>query len=388
MKTISGRWAARVGRKPIRYAVVSFVALVVLAAPVLNLRIGFADAGSDPKAETQRQAYDLLEEGFGPGFNGPLLITVDVARGSSADVDNLAVAIGEDPGVAGVTPATYSEDGTTAVFTAVPTTAPEDEETATVVTRLRDDVIPASVQGTGVVAHVGGNTAMLNDLSDQVTSRLLIFISAVVLLSFLLLMVVFRSVAVPLKAAVMNLLSIGASYGFMVAVFQWGWGKGLIGLENTIPINPFVPMMMFAILFGLSMDYEVFLISRIREEWLKTRNGHDSVVTGLASTARVITSAAIIMISVFLAFSMNPDPTVKMIGLGLAVAVFLDATIVRMVLVPATMALMGNGNWWLPKWLDRVLPHIDIEGGEGLDDAPVEEPVTIGTTVETERKAA
>ena len=225
-------------------------------------------------------------------------------------------------------------------------------------------MIPAAVDGTEAEVFVGGRTAMMSDLSDRISERLIPFILTVVALSFLLLMLVFRSVMVPLKAAIMNMLSIGAAYGVIVAVFQWGWGKGLIGLDATVPVNPFVPMIMFAVLFGLSMDYEVFLLSRVREEYLRTKDSHQSVVDGLASTARVITSAALIMISVFLAFVMTDNVTVKMFGLGLATAVAIDATIVRMVLVPATMSLLGSGNWWLPRWLDRMLPHMDLEGGD------------------------
>jgi RND superfamily putative drug exporter len=369
MSTVSGRWAARVGRKPVRYAVGSFVVMVLLAVPVLGLRIGFADAGSKPKSETTRQAYDLMAKSFGKGSNGVLLVTTELHGDDRAVVQQVGEAIAADAGVASVSPPVFNERGNVAVLTATPRTSPQDEKTTELVDRLRDDILPGVTQGTHTKVLVGGQTATLVDLSEKVTSRLPLFIGAVVVLSFVLLLIVFRSIAVPLKAAVMNMLSIGAAYGVMVAMFQWGWGKELIGLETTIPINPFVPMIMFAILFGLSMDYEVFLISRIREEWARTHDGHDSVVTGLASTARVITSAAIIMISVFVAFVASPDPTVKAIGLGLAVAVLLDATVVRMVLVPATMALMGDANWWLPRWLDRILPHIDIEGGEGLEDA-------------------
>ena len=223
---------------------------------------------------------------------------------------------------------------------------------------------------------VGGRTALLSDLSERITARLPFFILGVVALSFLLLMVVFRSILVPLKAAIMNLLSIGAAYGVVVAVFQWGWAKGLVGIDSAVPINPFVPMIMFAILFGLSMDYEVFLLSRVREEFLRTGDSHTSVVDGLASTARVITSAALIMISVFLAFVATDDVTVKMFGLGLATAVLIDATLVRMVLVPSTMSLLGSANWWLPRWLDRILPHMDLEGGHfetgSVSDAEIE----------------
>ena len=235
---------------------------------------------------------------------------------------------------------------------------------------------------------VGGRTAMLSDLSERITSRLPAFVLAVVALSFLLLMVVFRSILVPFKAAIMNLLSIGAAYGVIVAVFQWGWGKDLIGLDATVPVNPFVPMIMFAILFGLSMDYEVFLLSSVREEFQRTGDSHPSVVDGLANTARVITSAALIMISVFLAFVTADDVTVKMFGLGLATAVFIDATLVRMVLVPSTMSLLGSANWWVPRWLDRILPHMDLEGGHfetsSITDAELEHLLEAGEERELE----
>ena len=227
---------------------------------------------------------------------------------------------------------------------------------------LRSDVLPTVVEGSGADVLLTGQ-AMITDLTERITTRLPWFIGAVVLVSFLLLVVVFRSIVVPLKAALMNLLSIGAAYGVVVAMFQWGWGNELIGLDQTVPINPFAPLMMFAILFGLSMDYEVFLLSRVREEYVRTGDSHSSVVTGLSSTARVITSAALIMISVFGAFVLADDPTTKMFGIGLSVAVLLDATLVRMVLVPATMSLLGSANWWLPGWLDRILPHLDLEGG-------------------------
>jgi putative drug exporter of the RND superfamily len=266
--------------------------------------------------------------------------------------------------VAAVQPALTSESGRYAFMTAQPTTAPQDHATAETMERLRHDVIPAALDGTDADAFVGGRTAMQADLSDRISDRLLAFILVVIALSFVLLMMVFRSVMVPLKAAIMNMLSIGAAYGVIVAVFQWGWAKGLVGLDATVPVNPFVPMIMFAVLFGLSMDYEVFLLSRVREEFQRTGDSHRSVVDGLAATARVITSAALIMISVFLAFVATDDVTVKMFGLGLATAVFVDATLVRMVLVPSTMSLLGSANWWLPRWLDRVLPHMDLEGGD------------------------
>jgi RND superfamily putative drug exporter len=243
---------------------------------------------------------------------------------------------------------------------------------------LRTTVLPDAVSGTGASVFVGGQTAAFIDLGERIQSRLLLFIGAVIGLSFLLLMMVFRSVLVPLKAAIMNLLSIAAAYGVIVAIFQWGWLKGLVGLDQTVPIVSFVPMIMFAILFGLSMDYEVFLLSRIREEYYESKDNLRSVVNGLGTTARVITSAALIMISVFLSFVGDPDPTVKMFGVGLAVAVFVDATIVRLVLVPATMELLGAANWWLPRWLGRVLPEIHIEEGKTPTPTPTPAPVPTG----------
>ncbi len=233
-------------------------------------------------------------------------------------------------------------------------------------------MFPPVLNDSPATAHVGGQTASIGDMGDRVTERMPLFIGAVVALSFLLLMLVFRSILVPLKAAFLNLMSIGAAYGVLVMVFQWGWGKGLIGLEATVPIVPFIPMFMFAVLFGLSMDYEVFLLSRVREDYLATGDNDGSVVSGIASTARVITSAALIMISVFLGFVLGDDPVIKMLGLGLATAIFVDATIVRLVLVPATMKLMGDANWWMPRWLDRALPTIDIEGESGLPEPEYE----------------
>ena len=358
--TLSGRWAHHVGRRPWRYALGSLAVMLALAAPVLSLRIAFADDGNAPPQSTARQAYDLLAEGFGAGFNGPLTIVVDGA--DEAALAEVSSAVVSTPGIAFATPPQVSPNGGTAVLFAYPTTSPQDPATESLVHELRDGVLPEVEATTGSEAYVSGTTAAQIDISERLGGRLPLFIAAVVILSFLLLMVVFRSVVVPLKAALMNLLSIAAAYGVVVAVFQWGWGKGLIGLEETVPVNPFVPMIMFAILFGLSMDYEVFLLSRVREEYLRTGDSHDSVVEGLTATARVITSAALIMISVFGAFILTDDVIVKMFGLGLATAVLIDATVVRMVLVPSTMALLGTANWWLPAWLERRLPHVDVEG--------------------------
>jgi RND superfamily putative drug exporter len=377
-QTFSGRWAHHVGKRPWRYALISLIALLALAAPVVKLTMGFADDSNTGDETTQHKAYDLLTDNFGQGFNGPLMIVVDLSDSTDPEaLAEISTDVAADPGIAAVQPPLVNESGDTAVIMAQPTTSPQDSATDATVKRLRSDVLPATAEATSTDVLIGGRTAMLSDLSERITSRLPAFVLAVVALSFILLMVVFRSVMVPFKAALMNLLSIGAAYGVIVAVFQWGWGKGLIGLDSTVPVNPFVPMIMFAILFGLSMDYEVFLLSSVREEFQRTGDSHRSVVDGLANTARVITSAALIMISVFLAFVTADDVTVKMFGLGLATAVFIDATLVRMVLVPSTMSLLGSANWWVPRWLDRILPHMDLEGGhfetESISDAELEQ---------------
>jgi len=360
-ETLSGRWAHHVGNHPVRYVIFGLGALCAIAVPALSMRIGVPDDGNAPTHTTQRLAYDQLAEGFGPGFNGPVQVVVELpTSGDRATVQRVHDALGAAPGVAAVTAPVLNPAGDTAVLTANPTTAPQDAATDQLVRHLRSDVLPATVDGRGARVSLTGR-AMVTDLTDRISNRLPIFIAAVVAMSFLLLMIVFRSVLVPLKAALMNLLSIAAAYGVLVAVFQWGWGKEFIGLHSTMPINPFLPLIMFAILFGLSMDYEVFLLSRVREEYVATGDNHEAVVRGLSSTARVITSAALIMISVFGAFVLSDDPNGKLFGVGLAVAVLLDATLVRMVLVPATMSLLGRANWWLPGWLDRILPHLDLE---------------------------
>jgi RND superfamily putative drug exporter len=370
--TFSGRWAHHIGGRPVRYALASLALLAVIAVPALSMRIGVADDGNAAPHTTQRRGYDQLAAGFGPGFNGPIQVVVQVPDPSDVSVvERVRAALDADPGIAGVTAPVPNASGATVLLTANPTTSPQDAATDELVHHLRRDVLPKAVAGTGATAMLTGQ-AMVTDISDRITDRLPWFITAIVAMSFVLLMVVFRSVLVPLKAAVMNLLSIAAAYGVVVAVFQWGWGNELIGLEHTIPINPFMPLMMFAILFGLSMDYEVFLLSRVREEYVATGDSRGSVVRGLSSTARVITSAALIMISVFGAFVLGDDPMGKMFGLGLSAAVLLDATLVRMVLVPATMSLAGRANWWLPGWLDRLLPHLDLEGEVHAEPEAVE----------------
>jgi RND superfamily putative drug exporter len=366
------RWGRQVSAHPWRYLTGGVLALGLLAAPAAAMRLGMTDNGVSPASLTTRQAYDLVADGFGAGTNGPLVLAARAGDGSIAGLEPLADAVAADPGVAAVAPPTPNEDGTAAVLRVIPTTSPQDEATSDLVHRLRTDVIPAAIDGTGAEVYVGGQTATFIDMSDKIADRLPWFVGAVIGLSVILLTMVFRSIAVPLKAAVMNLLSIGAAYGVIVAVFQWGWFADLIGVEETVPIVSFMPMMLFAVLFGLSMDYEVFLLSRIREEYLHRRDNTASVVEGIAATARVITSAALIMISVFAAFVLGEDPIIKMFGVGLATAVLIDATVVRVVLVPATMRLLGDWNWWLPAWLDRWLPDLDVEGGTGLPEPEYE----------------
>ena len=371
----AARWSVHVSRHPWRYLILSTVALALLIVPFFSIRLGQTDAGNNPPETTTRQAYDLLAEGFGAGFNGPLAVVVE--RGDAdlgAALPVLSGQIATDAEVAFVAPSPLvSPDGEVALLTVFPRSAPQDAATQDLVHRLRSDVLPAAVADAGVdQALVTGSTAFFIDISDKITGRLPVFIGAVLVMSFVLLMMVFRSILVPLKAVAMNLLGIGAAYGVVVAVFQWGWGASALGVEEALPIISFLPMFMFAILFGLSMDYEVFLMSRVREEYLRTRDNTLSVATGISHTARVITAAAIIMVSVFGSFAFGQDPTVKMFGIGLAVAIFLDATLIRMVLVPSTMQLLGDRNWWLPPWLDRLLPNLDLEGEGALPEPEYE----------------
>jgi RND superfamily putative drug exporter len=386
-QTAAYRWSRLIQRKPWPSFIVGTVVLAVLAVPVFGLRLGFSDEGNYAEDTSTRKAYDLLADGFGAGHNGPLIMTTELPAGTDLDaLDSIGAVVAEDPNVAVVTPVDVNDpsDPTAARWIVIPKTAPQDEATTSLVNRLRGDVLPPVEAEAGVEVSITGFTAVGVDFSDYLAERLVYFFAAVLILSFLLLMTVFRSILVPLKAVVMNLLSIGAAYGVVVAIFQWGWFGSITGVEPA-PIEPFIPMMLFAIVFGLSMDYEVFLLSRVKEEWNRTGDSHLSVANGLATTAKVITAAAAIMVVVFGSFLLESDRVIKLFGMGLAVAVLLDATIVRMLLVPATMELLGDRNWWLPRWLDRILPQINVEGSpddiseidDDSDPEPERELVTV-----------
>ena len=361
-ESLAARWSHAVQRRPWTAAIVATALLLALAAPALGMRLGFPDAGNDPPDTMTRQAYDLNTEGFGPGTNGPLVIAAELPdRAAEAEIGSLADRLRDEGGVAFVTEPQINEEGDAAILTVIPSTSPQDADTEELVTRLRENVVPEELSGSGINAEIGGVTAALKDQSGYITDRMPLFIAGVVGLSFLLLLVAFHSPLISLKAAVMNLLSVGAAYGVMTLVAKGGTVGELIGIDSEVPIAPFMPVMMFAILFGLSMDYEVFLVSRIREEYLKHGDTRRAVADGLAKTARVITAAAAIMVVVFLAFIAAPDTFLKLFGIGLASAIFLDATVVRMVLVPAVMQLLGSRNWWIPNWLERVLPRLEVE---------------------------
>jgi RND superfamily putative drug exporter len=358
----AARWSHTVQRHPWTAAILATALLLALAAPALGMRLGFPDAGNDPPDTMTRQAYDLNTEGFGPGTNGPVQIAAELPGPSAkAAIDSFAQRLRSESDVAFVVPPRINPAGDAALITVIPKSSPQDQATEDLVNHLRDDVVPAQLGGTGITAQIGGVTAALEDQSEYMKDRLPLFIVAVVGLSFLLLLVAFHSPFISLKAGVMNLLSVSAAYGVMTLAANGGGVSSLIGIDHEVPIAPFMPVMMFAILFGLSMDYEVFLISRIREEYLKDGDTRRAVADGLARTARVITAAAAIMVVVFLAFVTAPDVFLKLFGIGLASAIFLDATVVRMVLVPAVMQLLGRRNWWIPEWLERILPRLDVE---------------------------
>ncbi|HXZ61526.1 MAG TPA: MMPL family transporter, partial [Acidimicrobiales bacterium] len=358
------RWSRFVQRRAWVTGAVSVLVLALMAIPMFSMRLAFTDAGNDPPSLTTRQAYDLLAQGFGPGFNGPLVIAAAMnGPAERGTVDRLQAAVAAHrSGIAFVTPAEFNSSDTGAVIIVYPTTSPQSSQTESLVQQLRKEVIAPAVAGTGVNAQVGGETAASIDAANFLGRRLFVVIGAVLVLSFLLLMTVFRSLVLPLKAVIMNLLSVGAAYGVMVAVFQWGWAGSVIGIGETGPIDPWIPVALFVILFGLSMDYEVFLLSRIREEWLRTGENSSAVADGLALTGRIITAAAAIMFCVFASFVIkDPLHILKVFGLGLATAVLVDATVVRMVLVPSIMEVLGPVNWWLPAWMNRSLPTIGIE---------------------------
>ncbi|HEX6665201.1 MAG TPA: MMPL family transporter [Solirubrobacterales bacterium] len=358
------RWAEGVADRPWRSALAAMVVLVVLALPIFQLQLGQNDISALPKETTSRQAYDSLNSGFGPGVNGPLLIASEYTSPEEAKqvVPLLQKAVDGAPDVVAVSEPTLDKKGTVSVFTVISKSEPWADETVDLVEDLRETVIPQALKGTEASAYVGGQTAGYIDLATQIADKLPLMIAIVVALSFLVLLVAFRSLLVPIKAAAMNLISVAAAYGVVTAVFQLGWGSSLIGLDHAIPIVSFVPLLMFAILFGLSMDYEVFLLTQMREHFKQHGDERRAVTEGLANTGRVITSAAAIMVCVFTSFVLNGDPVVKEFGVGLAVAIAIDSTIVRCLLVPAVMVLLGKRAWWLPRWLDRIVPHISIEG--------------------------
>ncbi|MFJ8129143.1 MMPL family transporter [Streptomyces hydrogenans] len=364
------RYAQRVERRPWYFLVGGVVALLILAFPLLFIQLGHIGDGADPKSFTDRRAYDLISTAFGPGANGPLTVVVDQSAVPSSDRAALATSLQKAltgvPDAAVITPLQPTSDGDVLVGTAYSVASPQDERTTELTNHLVDDVLPGAVAGTGAQTYVTGTTAAQVDFLDLVSSRLPLIIAVVVGLAFLVILTVFRGVLVAVKAAVLNVLSIAASYGVVVAVFQWGWGGPALGVSGKVPIESYVPMMMFAIVFGLSMDYEIFLLSRVREAWLRTGDSKASVAHALEITARVITCAALIMVSVFAAFIVSDNIVVKMLGLGLAASVLIDATVVRLLLVPAVMTLLGKHAWWTPRWLDRILPHLDTEGEEAV----------------------
>ncbi|MGW2723295.1 MMPL family transporter [Streptomyces sp. NPDC001492] len=362
---LAHRWSAFVERHPKVLGIVALVVMTVLALPTLSLHLGTSDQGNDPKTSTTRQAYDLLADGFGPGVNGPLTVVtrVDGAEDKLA-LDNLDATIRTTEGVASVTPVTYDTGGDTAYFTIVPESEPQSQKTSDLVDRLRTEVLPRAETGTSLDLRVGGVTASYDDFAAVIVGKLPLFVGVVIGLGCLLLLLAFRSIGIPVKAAAMNVAAVAAAFGIVVAIFQWGWGSELLGLGRAGPIEPFLPVIMVSVLFGLSMDYQVFLVSRMYEEWLETGDNRRAVRVGLAETSRVINSAAVIMISVFLAFVLSGDRVIAMFGIALASAVALDAFVLRTLLVPALMHMLGGANWWLPRWLDQRLPRISIEPPE------------------------
>jgi RND superfamily putative drug exporter len=367
------RWGRRVSTHPWPWAIVAVALLGVLAIPFFSITLAQPDNGTNPTSDTSRRAYDLMSQGFGVGTNGPLAVVVVLPKESPSQTSSLLSTMQKNvvstSGVASVGPAAVNPAATTAVFNVIPTTRPQASQTTDLVNTLRDSVLPKS----HVTTYVTGTTAGAVDFTNRIKSRLGWLIVAVVAIAFVLLTAAFRSIVIATKAAILNILSIGAAYGVIVAIFEWGWGKSLIGLQTTLPIPAYVPMLVFAIVFGLSMDYEVFLLSRVHEAWIATRDPHRAVAIGIGGTARVITTAAAIMIAVFTSFVLNSDPTVKMLALGMAFAVLIDASLVRMILVPAVMTLLGQKAWWMPRWMEPIVPHLQLEGSMAAEAAPPSE---------------
>jgi RND superfamily putative drug exporter len=359
------RYASMIGRRPWLFLGAGLAVLCVLAIPLLSMQTGHVSDGADPASSTDKQAYDLISEGFGPGYNGPFTIVVNVGHGAAGDT-GLAASLQHDlaatSGVAKATPLTPSPDGALLTGTVIPVTGPQDQATITLYNTLVSTTLPHALNGTGDQGYVTGLQAAQTQFDEIVTSRLPVIIGVVIAVAFLLIMTAFRSLALAVKAAVLNLFSIGAAYGIVVAVFQFGWGRSLLGISENVPVEAYVPMIMFAIVFGLSMDYEVFLLSRVKEAWDRTRDHHESVAAGLASTGRVISCAALIMIAVFISFVTSSNVVIKQLSVGLAASILIDATVVRLLLVPAVMYLLGTRSWWLPRWLGQILPRLDVEG--------------------------
>jgi RND superfamily putative drug exporter len=358
------RWANLVARFPRRLTVLALLAIALLSIPILSLHLGLSDQSSDPAGSTTRLAYDQIAQGFGPGFNGPLSVvgSIHSAKDQTA-MQNLDIFLRGKPGIATVSPVIFSPGGTVALISVVATTSPQDTQTSQLITTLRDTYIPEVTASSHTQIFVGGQTALSNDFSSVLDSKIPLFLAVIVILGCLLLMIAFRSVLIPLTAALMNLLAVVASFGLVVAVFQWGWGSSIIG-SGTGPIESFLPIIMIAILFGLSMDYQVFLVSRMHEEWVNTGDNEGAIIHGQANTGRVITAAALIMICVFLAFAVGGERIIAEFGIGLGGAVLIDALVLRTVLVPALMHFFGKANWWMPKWLERVVPHLAVEAAE------------------------
>jgi RND superfamily putative drug exporter len=363
------RWGRMVAGNPWPWGLAAVALLVVLAIPLFSITLGQPDNGTNPTSQSNRRAYDQLSKGFGVGVNGPLSVVVKLPKQSSSQTSTLLSDMRGDvsktSGVASVGPAAVNSSGNTAVFSVIPTTRPQSYATTALVDRLRDTVLPREHVTTYVTGTVAGGV----DFTRRISSRMVYLILAVVAIAFLLLTTAFRSVVIAIKAAILNLLSIGAAYGVIVAIFQWGWGRTLVGVPSTLPIPAYVPMLVFAIVFGLSMDYEVFLLSRVHEAWIATRDPHRAVAIGIGGTARVITTAASIMVVVFASFVLSTDPTVKMLSIGMAFAVLIDASVVRMVLVPAIMSVLGRRAWWMPRWLEPVVPHLKLEGSAAAETA-------------------